>query len=115
MLLANKENWSYFLENNCFCQAICKYVLAITSREMEALVTYKALPLPISKVNVEILGKFDTLSIAQYQRHYVLLITPVLCICTGMESVKNDQEFQSNDKKDRLELGDIPSQKIPEN
>ncbi len=63
-LLANEENRSHFLEDNCFCQVICKYTSAIASQEMEALVAHKALRLPISKVNVEILEKFDAVFIA---------------------------------------------------
>ena len=41
--LANKENWSHFLEDNCFCQVICKYTSAIANKEMKALVAHKAL------------------------------------------------------------------------
>lgn len=63
MLLANKENQSYFLEDNHYCQVICKYTSTITSYVIEALVPYKVLWLLISKVNVEILRKFDTFAI----------------------------------------------------
>ena len=66
VLLANEENWIYFLEDNLFCQAIYKYTSAIAIQEMEVLVTNKVLRLSISKINVEILEKFDTLSIVQY-------------------------------------------------
>ncbi len=47
-LLANEENRSHFLEDNHFCQVICKYTSAIASQEMEVLVAYKTLRLPIS-------------------------------------------------------------------
>ena len=47
-LLANEENRSHFLEDNCFCQVICKYTSAIANQEMEALVAHKVLRLPIS-------------------------------------------------------------------
>lgn len=113
-LLVNKENQNHFLEDNCFCQAICKYTLAITSQEMKALVAHKALQLPILKVNVEMLGKFDASSIVRYQRHCAPLITSVLRTCMGMKSVENDQEFQSNDEEDGLKLGGMPPQEIPE-
>ncbi len=42
-LLANEENRSHFLEDNCFCQVICKYTSTIASQEMKVLVAYKAL------------------------------------------------------------------------
>ncbi len=63
-LLANEENRSHFLEDNRFCQVIYKYTSAITSQEMEVLVAYKTIRLPIFKVNIEILGKFDAIYIA---------------------------------------------------
>lgn len=53
IFLANKENQSYFLENNYFCQVICKYTSAIASQKMEVLVVYKAFQLFISKVNIK--------------------------------------------------------------
>lgn len=59
----NKENRSHFLEDNCFCQIICKYTSIITSQKMKALVAYKLIYLPISKINVKLLGKFDAISI----------------------------------------------------
>lgn len=37
----------------------------------------------------------------------------ILCICTGIESVNDDQALNSNDKKeDRVELGDVLPQEI---
>ncbi len=104
--LTNKENRSHFLEDNRFCQVICKYTSAITNQEMKALVAHKALRLLISKVNVETLGKFDAVSIARYQRHCAQLLTSILRTCTRMKSVDDNQEFHSDDERDRLELGD---------
>lgn len=40
------------------------------------------------------------------------LLTLILCICMGIKSVNNDQEFHSNDEENRLELKDALSQKI---
>ncbi len=81
---------------------------------MEALVAHKALWLPISKVNVETLEKFDAISIAWYQRHCAPLLISILRTCTGMKSVDDDQELYSDNEEDRLELGDAPPQEIPE-
>ena len=64
--LTHKENWSHFLEDNCFCQIIYKYTLIIASQEIKMLVAYKTLRLSISKVNIKILGKFNAILIAQY-------------------------------------------------
>ena len=60
----HEENRSHFLEDNRFCQVICKYTLAIARQEMEVLVAHKALRVLISKVNIETLEKFDTVFIA---------------------------------------------------
>lgn len=35
-------------------------------------------------------------------------------IYISIESIKNDQKFQSNNKEDRLKLKDMPPQKIPQ-
>lgn len=59
------------------------------------------------------LEKFDVISIAQCQYHCTPLIILVLYIYIDMEIVKNNQNLQSNDKKNRLELRDAPPQKIP--
>ncbi len=42
-LFANEENKSYFLEDNCFYQVICKYTSVIASQDIELLVAHKAL------------------------------------------------------------------------
>lgn len=89
-LLANEKNQSHFLENNCFCQVICKYTSVITSREIKALVAYKALWLFIFKVNVKTLEKFDVLAIAQYQCYCAPILITVLRTCTGIEIVDNN-------------------------
>ncbi len=102
------------MEDNRFCQVICKYTSAIVSQEMEALVAHKALRLPISQFNVETLGKFDAISIAQCQRHCASLLTSILRTCSEMKSVNDDQKLHSDDEKDGLELGDAPLQEIPE-
>ena len=81
---------------------------------MKTLVTHKVLQLLISKVNMETLGKFDLLSIAQYHCRCALLIVSVLRICTNIKSLENNQELQSNDEEDGLELGDTSPQEIPE-
>lgn len=82
---------------------------------MEALVAYKALRLPISKVNVETLGKFDVLAIARYQRYCTLILTIVFRTCTSIESVDDDQALDFNDEgEDKVELGDALPQEIPE-
>ncbi len=39
-LLTNEEKRSHFLEDNHFCQVICKYTSAIASQEIKALVEY---------------------------------------------------------------------------
>lgn len=70
------------------------------------LVAYKVLWFLISKVNMEILKKFNTLSIAQCQCRCMPLIISSLHIYMDIKSIKNDQKFQSNDEKDRLKLGD---------
>ncbi len=90
-LLANEENRSHFLEDNCFCQVICKYTSAIASQEIEVLVAHKALRLLIYKVNVKTLGKFDAISIARYQHHCAPLLILILHTCTGMENVDDNQ------------------------
>lgn len=46
--------------------------------------------------------------IARYQHYCILLLITVLCIYTGIESVNNNQAFDSNnEKEDEVELGDI--------
>lgn len=102
------------MANNCFCQVICKYISAITSQEIEVLITHKVLWLFISKINVEILGKFDALSITQYQHYYTSLLTSVLHTYTGIKSIENDQKLQFNEKKGGLELRNTLLQKILE-
>ncbi len=102
------------MEDNHFCQFICKYTLAIASQEIEALVTHKILRLPISQVNVETLGKFDAVSIARCQRYCAPLLTSILRTFLGMESVDDNQKLHSNDEEDGLKLGNAPLQEIPE-
>ena len=102
------------MEDNCFCQVICKYTSAIVSQEMEVLVAHKAPRLLIAKVNVETLGKFDVVSIARCQRHCAPLLTSILRTSMGMESVDDNQELYSDDEEDELELEDAPTQEIPE-
>lgn len=65
-LLVNEKYRNHFLKDNCFSLTICKYISTIVTQKMEALVTHKVLKLPISKINMETLKKFDTLSIVQY-------------------------------------------------
>lgn len=81
---------------------------------MKVLVAYKALRLPIFKVNVKILGKFYVISIAQYQYHYLLLLTLILHTYMEIKNVDNNQKLYCNNKEDRLNLRDIPLQKILE-
>ncbi len=102
------------MEDSRFCQVICKYISAIASQEIEVLVAYKALRLLISKVNIETLKKFNTVSIARCQCHCAPLLTSILRTCMRMENVDDNQELHSDDKEDRLELGNTPSQEIPE-
>ena len=102
------------MENNRFCQVICKYTSAIANQEIKALVAHKALWLFISKSNVEILGKFDIVSIAQCQRYCALLLISILRTYIGIESMDDDQELYSEDEKDGLKLEDLLPQEIPE-
>lgn len=82
---------------------------------METLVVYKALPLPIFKVNIETLRKFDTLVITWCQRHCILILITILQICTSIESIDDNQVFDSNDEEeDRVELGNTLPQEILE-
>lgn len=56
------------------------------------------------------------LTITQYQCHYMPLLIIVFCIYINVESIDDNQTFNSNDKKeDKIELGDIMFQKILKN
>lgn len=109
-----KENQSHFLANNDFRQVICKHTSEIASQEMEALVAQKQLRLPLSKVNVEALGRFDAKPIAQCQRRCAPLITSLLRSCTGMENAGDNTEFESDNEEEEMELGDALPQEPPE-
>lgn len=102
------------MEDNYFWQVICKYISAIVSSKIEALLVYKILQL-ISKVNVKILKKFDTIFITKYWRYCAPLLISILHIYNSKDIVDDNQRLFSNNKKDRFELEDTLSQKISKN
>lgn len=54
------------------------------------LIAYQALQFFISKVNIEILEKFDALTIAQYKCYCPLLLIIILYIYIGIKDMNNN-------------------------